>query len=91
MTDSDFLKHSKILLKQIIKQRKWLIAHGKSYLYQPFALQEITNIQYALTKIHDSSTMKSYLHLKHKSIRILISSRNPKYQHKLNQLITYCF
>jgi hypothetical protein len=91
MNESDFLNDSKNLLKKIVKQRDWLLAHNKSHVSSSFASLEIRNLEYAISKIKDAGSMKEYLVRKHQSLHILISSRNKKYQEKLNQLIDTAF
>lgn len=87
MKDSDFLKDSKSLLKNIAKQRTWLLSHNKSHIANTFASQEIRNLEYAISTIKDAESMKVYLLRKHKSLCILISSKNKSYHKELNQLI----
>lgn len=87
MTNSDFLKDSKSLLKKIVKQRDWLLSHNKSHVSTTYASQEIRNLEYAISTIKNAESMKEYLLRKHRSLNILISSRNKIYQTKLCQLI----
>lgn len=87
MTDSDFLKNSKTLLRKIVKQRKWLVSNNKSKISQAFACQEIRNLENAISTIRDTKTMKSYLIRKYHFLCLLISSKNKSYRVKLRQLI----
>jgi len=87
MKNSDFLKDSKSLLKKIAKQRDWLLSHNKSHVSAICASQEIRNLEYAISTIKNAESMKEYLLRKHRSLNILISSRNKNYQMKLRQLI----
>jgi len=87
MKNSDFLKDSKSLLKKIVKQRDWLLSHNKSHVSTTYASQEIRNLEYAISTIKNAESMKEYLLRKHRSLNILISSRNKVYQTKLRQLI----
>jgi hypothetical protein len=87
MKDSDFLKDSKSLLKNISKQRTWLLSHNKSHIANTFASQEIRNLEYAISTIKDAESMKDYLLRKHQTLSILISSRNKSCRNKLHQLI----
>jgi hypothetical protein len=87
MKDSDFLKDGKTLLKKIAKQRDWLLCHNKSRVSASFASQEIKNLQYAISTIHDAKSMKNYLVRKNEFLKILISSKNKSYHKELNQLI----
>lgn len=87
MKNPDFLKDSKSLLKKIVKQRDWLLSHNKSHVSTTYASQEIRNLEYAISTIKNAKSMKEYLLRKHRSLNILISSRNKIYQMKLRQLI----
>jgi hypothetical protein len=88
MNHSEFIFESRQLLKQITSQRDWLICHNKSHVPYSYAIREINNLQYAITKIQDAALMKQYLERKHNDLKVLISSKNKSYIRRLNQLIT---
>jgi hypothetical protein len=87
MTNSDFLKQSKILLRRIAKQRLWLLGHQKSHVSNSFATQEIRNLENAISIIKDAPRMKAYLERKKELLHVLIPSKNKIYHTKLKQLI----
>jgi hypothetical protein len=87
MTKQDYYKRAKSLLKSIVAQRKWLLAHLKGHIDSQWAITEIRNIENAVTQIKSADQYRAYILRKETALRFLIPSTNPKRQEELRELI----
>ncbi len=87
MNKLSYLKRGKFFLRNVKRQREWLLKHNKGYLEEDYAIRELKNIDNALATIISSDQMKSFLQRKEHVIRILIPSTNYKRKKELQELL----
>ena len=87
MTKADFLKRTKSLLRSVIAQRRWLLAHFKGHIDSQWATTELKNLENAASTLTDADRAKIYLEKKETALRFLIPANNKKRHNELRELI----
>lgn len=89
MTNLEFLRRVKNLLRGIKQQRTYLLKTGKSHIESDWAKQELANITYATGKLVDAHKAKAYIERKETALRYLIPTTNKKRHNELRELIEH--
>ena len=87
MNKQDFLKRTKQLLRGVVAQRRFLLAHFKGHLESNFAKKEIANIENAVSTLVDADRAKAYLERKETALRFLIPTTNKRRHDELRELL----
>jgi len=87
MTKLEFLSRTKALLRGVVAQRRFLLAHFKGHLNSQFATTECANIEHAASTLVDADRAKAYLERKETALRFLIPTTNKRRHNELRELI----